>query len=329
MNINKKIWVAYKLFEIKLINKRSPLIVSWLLTHRCNRQCIYCDSWKIKSEELNTERILLIIDEMAQMGAQILHFTGGNPLLKEDIGIIIDYCKEKKINTDINSNGSLVKEKINELAGLDLLSLSLDGDEETNDLIRGKGSYRDVMEAIEVAREKGLKLRFTTVLSKLNLNAVDFILNKAQELRIPVVFQPATLHKLGGTGSNPIAPVGDDYKKAIAKLIVEKRKNKYILNSISGLKYLYSWPKPITQTKCINSMVICRVQPNGDILGCGRDFNRVHNVPNCIEIGFKKSFETLIPVVCRECWCGSIVELNQLFSLNLDTIINTVRMNLK
>lgn len=327
MNINKKIGIAYKLLEMKLINKRCPVIVSWVLTYRCNRQCIYCDSWKIKSDELNTESILLIIDEMARTGVQVLHFTGGNPLLKEDIGAIIDYCKKKKINTDINSNGSLVKEKINELAGLDLLSLSLDGDEETNDLIRGKGSYRDVMEAIEVVKQRGLKLRFTTVLSKLNLNAVDFILKKAQELKIHVVFQPARFYTLAGLGKNPIAPVEEDYKKIISELIVEKRKNRYIVNSISGLKYLYNWPNP-TETKCVNSLIICRLQPNGDMYGCGRNLNRSNNVPSCKKLGFKECFESLIPVTCKECWCASFVEINHLFSLNLDAIINVVKMNL-
>lgn len=327
MKIKNKILLAYKLMETKLFRRRRPLIVSWVLTYRCNYRCMYCDSWKIKTEELSMGKILSTIDEMAKAGTRVLHFTGGDPLLRDDIGLIIDYCRRKEINTDLNSNPSSVIRKINNLASLNLLTLSFDGPEDIHDLIRGKGSYRELMEAVKVVRQNNKKLRFSAVLSKYNLDAVKFILEKAKKLEVPVVFQPARVCTLAGTEINPTAPPEQDYKKVISELIIEKKRNRYIINSISGLRHLYNWPHS-AKIKCVNSLIICCLQPNADMYGCGRNLQINGNVPNCLKLGFIKSFENLIPMNCGECWCASFVELNYLFSFNLSTILNVLKLDI-
>lgn len=324
MKITKKLSMGFKLCETKLFKKRQPLIVSWVLTYKCNRSCIYCDSWRIKPGELSTKEVISIIDEMSQAGTQRLHFSGGEPLLRDDIGLILEHCNKKNITTDINSNGSSVTKKINELTTLDLLSISLDGREKIHDSIRGAGSYKEAMEAAQLIKQKGLKTRFITVLSKLNLGEVGFILKKATELKTPVVFQPARMLTLTGICENPIAPSGNDYKRVIAELMIEKRKNKYICNSLSGLTYLYNWPNP-TMIKCINSLIVCRLEPNGDLYGCG-NLHMGGNISNCIKVGFKKAFKDLTPACCKECWCASYVELNCLFSLKPDAILNIIKL---
>ncbi|MBU0650473.1 radical SAM protein [bacterium] len=312
--------------KAKFFSRRTPLMVSWFLTYRCNKRCIYCDSWKIKTEELDTKKILNIIDEMAEAGTKLLHFTGGDPLLKDDIGLIIEHCKQKKIITNINSNPVSIFKKIEELENVNLLTLSFDGPEEIHDLIRGRGSFRILMAAVKVIKQSKKKLRFITVLSKYNLNTISYILKKAQELNVPVVFQPARKCTLTGTETNPIAPTEKDYKKVILGLIIEKKRNKYIINSIPGLRHLYNWPSS-TKIKCINSFIICRLQPNGDMYGCGSNLNSNMNVPNCLKLGFKKSFKDLIPINCETCWCASFVELNHLFSLNIKTMLNVLKLH--
>lgn len=327
MKLSKKLLSAVKLIKVKILKKRAPIIVSWILTYRCNRRCKYCDSWDIKSEELDTKEIFSLIRQMAQMGTQRLHLSGGEPLLKEDIGEIIAFCKKNKLSVDMNSNGALVAKKMEELNGLDLLSLSLDGYESIHDSIRGKGSYKEVNDAIEASKQRKLNLRLITVLSKVNLSAVDFILKRAAELKTPVIFQPARLRALTGRGVNPICPLPADYKKVIADLIIEKKKNNYIGNSIAGLNYLYNWPEP-AKINCVNSFIACRLQPNGDMYGCG-NLDIKDRAPNCVEVGFKQAFESLIPISCEECWCASWVELNNLFFLNMDTLSNIIKLSFK
>lgn len=324
MNTINKLLTVYTLMKAKLFRIRKPLVVNWAITYRCNRSCSYCGVKDVDVEELSTPQILSFIDEMLKLKTKMIHFTGGEPLLREDMHLILKYCREKGISIGLNSNGSLVPQKIKSLNAVDLLSLSLDGPEEIHDTVRGSGSYREVMEAIRLARENNIKTRFITVLSKLNLDSVDFILNKAEEFNSIVVFQPATRLRLESSTVNPIAAPVEKYRQIILRLISEKHRNEYIGNSVSGLRHLYNWPGP-KAISCVNGLIVCRIEPNGILYGCA-DYKKTINAVDCKVFNFKEAFSNLKPVRCEGCWCASYVELNCLFSLKLDTIFNIKRL---
>lgn len=324
MKIKDYFPVAVSLIKAKLFNRRLPIVVNWAITYRCNYRCLYCGIRNISAEEINRNQVFSFIDEMAQMGTRRIHFTGGEPLLREDIGEILEYSKGKNIKTALNSNGFLVPEKINLLKSLDLLSLSLDGDEEVQDTIRQEGSYQKVMEAVEAARASNLKIRIITVISKVNLNSVDFIIDKANEIGAFVTFQPATKMLLEADSVNPIAPSREEYRKVIKKLISKKKKGYSIGNSISGLMYLSHWPY-LAGIACVNGRVICRLEPDGRLYGCGNFKSK--NLPlSCTKSGFKRAFDNLMPVSCKECWCAAMVEMNYLFSFRPDAVLNILKL---
>jgi len=305
----------------KIFRKRTPLLVSWAITHRCNNKCIYCNIWNVNSKELNTKQIFPIIDELSQLGTQIIHFTGGEPLIREDIGIILDYCHKKDISTSIASNGLLVPQRIGELMKLNLLGLSLDGPEEIHDYIRGAGTYRRVIEAINIAKDKGIRVRILAVLSQLNLNVIDFLLEKGREFDAPIIFQPATHLLLGGEKENPIAPNEKEYKRAIDRLIANKRKTKYIANSISGLKFLYHWPYP-QKIRCLSNLISCRIEGDGRIYICFRNQYQGNQVENK-NLSVRAAFSRFSSLYCDRCCCASSVELNSLLAFKMDTIFNS------
>jgi len=324
MNITHKAALVSAFMKARLFRARKPVIVNWAITYRCNRSCEYCGVADKQLNELSTSQVLVAINEMFDSGARKIHFTGGEPLLREDIHVAVGHCRKKKINVSMNSNGALVPQRIKDLIGLDLLSLSLDGPEEIHDSIRGAGSYREVMEAIKCAGENNIKIRLATVLSKLNLGSIDFILEKAKELNTVVIFQPAQKSLLETKKVNPIAPPVDEYRDAIAGLIKEKINNKFIGNSLSGLKHLYHWPS-LKKISCVNGLIVCRVEPDGEIYGCA-DFKKENQGIKIQEFGFREAFRRLIPLTCDECWCASYVELNCLFSGKLDSIINAKKL---
>ncbi len=324
MDIANKVTLASALINARLFRARKPVIVNWAITYRCNRLCKYCGVVDKQSNELNTSEITSFIDEMSDSGTRKIHFTGGEPLVREDIHIVLDYCKKKKISISMNSNGALVPQKIKDLRNLDVLSLSLDGPKEIHDSIRGAGSYQEVMEAVKYARENNIKVRFVTVLSKLNLNSIDFILDKTRELNVVVIFQPAQKFLLETRKINLIAAPIDEYRCAITRLIKEKNSNRFIGNSVSGLRHLYHWPS-LRKISCANALIICRIEPDGEIYGCA-DFKKEISGIKIQEPGFKKAFSILMPVSCNECWCASYVELNCLFSGKIDSIFNVIKL---
>jgi len=324
MRLLSKIAFVNAILKAKIFSKRTPFLVSWEITKRCNARCQYCNIWNNASEELDTKQALSIIEELSSLGTRMIQFTGGEPLLREDIGIILDYCHKKGILTSMNSNGFFVSRRINEIATLYLLGISLDGPEEIHDYIRGKGSYRGAIEAIAIARDKGIRVRLLVVLSQCNLNAIDFLLEKARKFDAPIIFQPATRLLLGGEANNPIAPSAERYKQVIKELIIKKRATKYIANSISGLKFLYSWPD-MRRIQCLAQLISCRIQSDGHICICYR------NQDQAVKIGeskrsVKDAFLQLSSVYCDRCCCASAAEINCLLSLKLDAILNSMSL---
>ena len=327
MKLKNKISATISIIKVKFFKRKIPLAVGWAITNRCNYQCKYCRRWKKKTKELSIKQIFLIIDELKQLGCQIIVFTGGEPLLRGDIGLIVNYCKEKDLTVGINSNGSLFRKRINELKNIDSLTLSLDGPEKINDLLRVKGSYKNVIDAIETAKKNSINLSLTIVISKLNLDYLRDILRIAKKYDIIVYFQPVSMI-YGYNEHKELKCDPNKYKKLIDKLITLKRKgNKQIGNSLLGLRHLRNWPKP-KKIKCAAGIIRCRIEPNGDIYPCGRLVGKI-NPQNCVNIGFEEAFNRISQVNCNACWCANNVELNLAYSLNISTIKNLLKTILR
>ncbi len=106
-----------------------PFYAHYFLTERCNLKCKYCEVYKNPINELNTEGHKKIIDRLAEMNIAILSFTGGEPLLRDDLFHLIDYAKAKEFHIKLTSNGTFPKNKYKDLlsTGVDQIQISLDG----------------------------------------------------------------------------------------------------------------------------------------------------------------------------------------------------------
>lgn len=306
-------------------NNYFPVFAGLSLTRRCNYKCKYCNEWNNLCPELNTRQIFSIIDELASLGTKIIGFDGGEPLLREDIGRIVGYAKRRNFVVALNTNGSLVPEKISELKDVDMLDISFEGPEEIHDYIRGKNSYREIMTAVDFLKKNNIPLKFNCTLSKYNINCIDFILEKSAELGIEVKF--SALHYVHAWKDelllNPAYPAVNDYKRALERLIKYKRNNRQIANSMASLRYLYAWPQADKKLKCFASKLFCRIEPNGDMYPCTMLRHEAKPV-NCTETGVKKAFEKLFRADCIGCWCTGTLELNYLLSLEISTVLNNV-----
>jgi len=268
---------------------------------------------------LSTHEILAIIDELKALGTLAIAFDGGEPLLRDDIGEILSYCKSKRLFITINTNGSLVPKKIREIKKVDYLKISFDGPPEIHNYIRGDGTYSDAVKAIVAAKENYIEARLNTTLTKYNLRYIDFILNKAEEWNLKVKFQPVI-------NSNTLYPRVDEYRQAIKKIILEKSKcSKYIINSLSSLNYIYTWPsgKPL---KCYAGILFCRISPMGNVYPCNIMRDSKSSV-GCKDYGFKEVFKNMPrDYSCTGCWCTTSLELNYFLSFKIDALSNVYKI---
>ncbi|MCM8792738.1 MAG: radical SAM protein, partial [Candidatus Omnitrophica bacterium] len=166
-NYFQKKYSLEKLYKIQYLNyiktgKNSPFPerLTLMLTRRCNLDCEFCDQSYKFNQEMSLSDAIKIIDSAKKLNIKMLVITGGEPFLHPDLFKIVRYAKENGISVCITTNGTLIKDKINDIidSNLDFLTISLDGFEETHDILRGvKGAFNKVMEGIRELRKNGYK----------------------------------------------------------------------------------------------------------------------------------------------------------------------------
>ena len=126
--------------KVLLFRRPFPLAVSFVLTNRCNYRCPYCYRYKIQSKELETKQIKEMILKLYREGMRFLQITGGEPFLRDDLKEICSYAKSLGIFVGVNTNGSLITPRTEEiLAYIDSLGLSVAGPEAINDRYGDRG----------------------------------------------------------------------------------------------------------------------------------------------------------------------------------------------
>jgi AdoMet-dependent heme synthase len=325
MEFSDKLKLSYKVMLARALHKYIPLSVGWALTNRCFLKCLYCDVRNQPAFEMSTQQVYSIIEEMSEMGTKFIQFTGGDAILRDDIGKIIKYSHEKGICTTLSCSGVMVPEKIKELKLLERLGLSLDGRKAIHDCLRGEGSFDIVMKAVTALLDNNIKLKLVSVISKLNLGEIDFLLDFALKARSSVLFQPATIKKLYSERANEVCAEQELYRSAVYRIIEYKRKGAPVANSFSGLRHLSHWPYA-KKIFCPGGRIFCSIRNNGQVSVCSRseDLNLRNN--NCLEKGFKKAFLDLPVGGCTDCWSSLHIELGCLLSFMPDTILNAAKL---
>lgn len=130
-----------------------PFFMSYQITLRCNRRCMFCDAWRIRApKELDTEQAKKVVSEIASHGISILGITGGEPLIRKDLEEIAASAKRKGIIVGVNTNGTLLTpRRARSISSVfDTVFVSLDGFEKTHDKIRGeRGTFREAMAGLK------------------------------------------------------------------------------------------------------------------------------------------------------------------------------------
>ncbi len=139
----------------------------WDITNKCNLRCKHCynadkyfnkESVDFSPDELSLEESLKIVELIAQNGFERIHFLGGEPLASPNLFSVIKRAKEFGMLITMNSNATLlspdVQEKLIDLQ-VDHFAASIDGTTiETNDRIRGKGTFKIVCENMRQLNER-------------------------------------------------------------------------------------------------------------------------------------------------------------------------------
>ncbi len=165
-----------------------PHHAQWLVTRKCNYRCLGCNVWKEQDKnELSTEEVKKGLDILKKIGIVELVLSGGDPLLRDDIGEIVEHASKLFVTT-VYDNGSMAAKKIDALRNVDFVAISIDSlDEAKNDYIKSvPGAWKNAMQAVETLHNEGVKVSVTPTISQKNLYEIVDITNYFTGKGIPV-----------------------------------------------------------------------------------------------------------------------------------------------
>lgn len=291
-------------------------------------------------EELPKKKIFEIIDQLHDLGTERINLCGGEPLLRKDIGEIIKYIKNYEMECCINTNGYFVPQRIDELKYVDLVAISLDGNKIANDMHRGEGSFDKAIKALSELRKRGVSLAIECVLTKNNINSIDYLETVAYKYKCMIVIMSLLNQKKDFQKKLPFddTPSDSEYRMIIKKIIEMKKKGAPILFSNKTLNYFLEWPFGYKKDRvkegedlldfkpnnCFGGRYFGLIDVNGDVYPCCNMVGE-GTPPNCFEIGIKKAWEITANHNCIACHHFTNNELNYLFSLDSSVMVNLLK----
>ena len=298
MKVSSFFYFANFWLKTVLFKKKDPILGTVIVTDRCNLKCKHCSVNNITSIMHPYVQIKKEMQTLYDMGTRILFFCGGETFLWRDGDLTVrDLVIEAKrmgfMIVNVVTNGT----QPIDLPEADLILLSLDGDRERHNAIRGN-TFDTIMENVKNATADNIC--FYMAINQINKDAVRDVCQIAKDTK-----------NVRAVSFNFHTPYPDtrnlflskDEKQKIADTILQMMDKGYpIFNLKASLPYLVnnSFPTPCYQ---------CLVIEDGKISVCGR----------CIDV----------PGLCEECGYFFVAEYTLLFKGNLRIAFEAVRTYLK
>ena len=249
-------------------------------------------------------------------------------MVRKDIGKIVGHMRKNRILTNMNTNGHLVKDMMDVVKKLTTVCISIDGNEEIHDKRKGAGSYRKVIEAIKAAKENGVAVHTSTLISKDNIQTIPSVLEVAKKYGCMAEFLLPFLQ-----GAFPLLPDSQDIRH-----LFNKKQGYPISMSYNALRYVLQWPdyqelyttaiKKLSPAHipCYAGKFMCIVDYDGLVYPCSSLVSNPMFAPlNFMEVGFKKAFENTLSHQCQSCYSfTSFNDYNMILSGDFKTVLNYI-----
>lgn len=351
--VNDKIRIYFnvfgKLLAAKVRKINIPIMVELQVNKECNIRCRYCYAQLDTLDgnvNLSTAEMMRLIDELYGMGMRVIRILGGEPLMRKDIGEIIRYLRSRNVFIEMSTNGTLLKSRareLKELALLDVLQISIDGNEASTDAVRGQGVYRSIIEGIEEALRLGLPVRLHGVYNKFSIEAspespVEHLQILSKKYRAPFNFCQYVASIDGDKDEAYI-----EHKEIVKRGFYQqcwdyKKKGSLFFNSFDALRQIMGWPDvdkeflfendniPGNFNRCRGGELYCFIDSDGSMYPCVPLWKKGLNIKDA---GIKKAWGFMQQVRknagCFSCVSMGDIEFSKTMSLNPKVILNTLK----
>ena len=171
---------------------RSAPVVVYNCTERCNLSCLHCyyDSTPSgRHEELSTRQAKAMLDDLAGLGVPVVLFSGGEPLLRDDLPELIAHAAAAGIRPVISTNGTLIgRRQADQLAaaGAAYVGISIDGLAGTHDRFRrADGAFAAAIAGLRHCHAAGIKVGLRMTLTRQNAAEIEAVFELARRYEVP------------------------------------------------------------------------------------------------------------------------------------------------
>lgn len=293
-------FLHFAAFGIKtvLFRGKKPILGTVIVTDKCNLHCKHCSVNNITAVVHPYEQIMSEMQTLYDMGVRILLFCGGETFLWRDgerglRDLVIEAKKMGFLIVNVVTNGTYPID----LPEADLILLSLDGDRERHNAIRGD-TYDTIMK--NIANATADNICFYMAINQINKDAVRHVCEVARDTKNvrAVSFNFHTPYP----DTAELALSREDKQKCCDDIRDMMRQGAPVFNLKSAFPYLIDnkFPTPCHQ---------CVVIENGKLSVCGR----------CIDV----------PGLCEKCGYFFVAEYTLLFRGNVKIIFEMLKTYLK
>jgi len=105
-----------------------PFYASFKVTHKCTLKCSFCNVWMEKTPDLSKKDVFKVLDNIGDSSIVVLSLEGGDPLMRKDLGEILQYAHQKPFYLFFTTNGHLLDKRPMTEYGrhIDYLHISID-----------------------------------------------------------------------------------------------------------------------------------------------------------------------------------------------------------
>lgn len=281
-----------------LLKKKAPILGTVILTDKCNLSCKHCSVNNITATIHPYEQIKGEMSQLYHMGVRILFFCGGETFLWEDEGktlrdIVIEAKEMGFMIVNVVTNGTFPID----LPEADLILLSLDGNKEKHNEVRGD-TYDQIIH--NIAHATADNICFYMAINKINQDTIADVCRTAKKL--PNVRAVSFNFHTPYPDTKGLALTREEKKGCCDTIVRMMAEGMPIFNLKSAFPYLIDnrFPTPCHQ---------CVVMENGKLSLCGR----------CIHV----------PGLCEQCGYFFVAEYTLLFRGNIKIIREMLRTYLK
>ena len=168
-----------------------PRNAVWELTLACNLNCKHCGSsaGTARPDELSLDESLVVANDLADLGCELVTLSGGEPTLKKGWDTIARTLSDRGVLCNMVTNGVYgSRGRTQEIAGrikdsgMTNLGISIDGPEHIHNRIRGKETFQDTVQAVKDFSDAGIRVGLLTTVNQLNYGHLEEVRSIAMDI---------------------------------------------------------------------------------------------------------------------------------------------------